>query len=63
MSDEARARSTAREARIWKPFSYSFPFNNNQIADRITIFGLYANAYLNGQKYLKEIKKKNWPIY
>lgn len=58
MSDEARARSTARETRIWKPFSYSFPFNDNQISDRITIFGLYANAYLNGQKYLKEIEEE-----
>jgi len=56
MSDEAFARSTARESRIWKPFAYSFPFNDNQTADRITIFGLYANAYLNGHKYLNEIE-------
>jgi hypothetical protein len=56
MSDEAFARAIARESKIWGPFNYSFPFDSNQTADRITIFGLYANAYLNGHKYLNEIE-------
>jgi hypothetical protein len=56
MSDEAFSRAIARESKIWKPFDYSFPFDANQTADRITIFGLYANAYLNGHKYLNEIE-------
>lgn len=56
MSNEEYARLGAREARIWVPFGYSFPFTDNQIADRITIFGLYANSYLNNQKYLAEIE-------
>lgn len=59
MSNEAFSRSIARESRIWKPFSHSFPFTDNQISDRITIFGLYANAYLNGHKYLKEIEDED----
>jgi hypothetical protein len=58
MSDEAYARSTTREAKIWNPFSYSFPFNADQTADRTIIFGLYANAYLNGHKYLNEIESE-----
>jgi len=56
MSDEARARHTTREARIWKPFSYSFPFTSTETEERIIIFGLYANTYLNGQSYLKQIE-------
>ena len=56
MSNEARARHTTREARIWKPFSYSFPFTSTETEERIVIFGLYANTYLNGQSYLKQIE-------
>ena len=56
MSDEARARHTAREARIWRPFTYSFPFTSTETEERVVIFGLYANAYLNGQSYLKQIE-------
>lgn len=59
MSDEAYARSTAREARIWTPFIYSFPFTDEQTTDRITIFGLYANSYLNGHKYLQELEDED----
>ena len=59
MSDEAYARSTGRETRIWKPFVYSFPFTAEQTSDRITIFGLYANSYLNGHKYLQEIEAED----
>ena len=56
MSDEARARHAAREARIWRPFSCSFPFTSTETEERIVIFGLYANTYLNGQSYLKHIE-------
>jgi len=56
MSDEAIARSSAREAKIWKPFVYSFPFGEAQNTQRLAVFGLYANACLNGHGYLKEIE-------
>jgi hypothetical protein len=59
MSDEAFSRAIARESKIWNPFVYSFPFDSNQTADRITIFGLYANSYLNGHKYLNEIEDED----
>jgi hypothetical protein len=56
MSDSAFARSSAREAKIWKPFIYSFPFGDAQNTERIAVFGLYANAYLNGHAYLQAIE-------
>jgi hypothetical protein len=56
MSQDAYARHQARECKIWHLFNYSYPFNDAETADRITIFGLYANAYLNGHKYLNEIE-------
>jgi hypothetical protein len=59
MSDEAFSRAIARESKIWEPFVYSFPFDSNQTADRITIFSLYANSYLNGHKYLNEIEDED----
>lgn len=59
MSDDAYARSTAREARVWTPFSYSFPFTDEQTSNRIMIFGLYANSYLNGHKYLQELEAED----
>ena len=49
-------RAIAREAKIWKPFGYSFPFTSDQIAERLTIMGLYACSYLNNHKYLREIE-------
>ncbi len=56
MSDEARARNMARELKIWNPFSYSYHFNETESAERIVIFGLYSNSYINGQLYLKQIE-------
>ena len=56
MSDEARARHATREVRIWRPFACSFPFTSTETEERIVIFGLYANAYLNGRSYLKQIE-------
>lgn len=56
MSDEARARHATREVRIWRPFACSFPFTSTETEERVVIFGLYANTYLNGQSYLKQIE-------
>lgn len=58
MSDEAFARAIARESKMWEPFNYSFPFDSNQIADRIIIMGLYASSYLNNHKYLQEVESE-----
>ena len=59
MTTEAYARATAREARIWKPFEYSFPFDTTQTAERVITFGLYANSYLNHQHYLAELETED----
>jgi hypothetical protein len=59
MSTDAYARQTQRESYIWKPFVYSFPFNDNQTQDRSIIFGLYANSYLNSQGYLAELESED----
>ncbi len=56
MSDEARDRSTAREMRIWSPFSYSYRFGEPETTERVVIYGLYSNSYSNGQAYLKQIE-------
>jgi len=56
---EAFSRSTAREATIWEPFLYSFPFDATQTANRTIIYGLYANAYLNQNKYLNEVESED----
>lgn len=59
MTTESYNRAVAREARVWAPFEYSFPFNAAQTAERSILFGLYANAYLNGRKYLEEIESED----
>lgn len=59
MSNAAFSRSLAREVKAWTPFIHSFPFSANQTADRVTIFGLYANSYLNGHAYLNEIEDED----
>lgn len=59
MTTEAYARATARETRIWKPFTYSFPFDTTQTAERIITFGLYANSYLNHESYLTELETED----
>ena len=56
MSGNAYSRAVARETKIWKPFGYSFPFTDDQAADRIIIMGLYASSYLNNHKYLQEVE-------
>lgn len=59
MSTEAYSRSTAREAKVWTPFVYSFPFDTAQTTERTTIFGLYSSAYLNRNKYLLEFETED----
>lgn len=56
---EAFGRSTVRESTIWKTFIYSFPFDATQAANRDIIYGLYANAYLNQNKYLNEVESED----
>ena len=58
MSGNAYSRAVARETKIWKPFGYSFPFTDDQAADRIIIMGLYASSYLNNHKYLQEVESE-----
>lgn len=48
-------RSIARETKIWTPFSHQMAFNAVQEASRVIIFGLYATAFTNNNKYLQEI--------
>jgi hypothetical protein len=56
MSNEAYNRSISRESKVWVPFSLTFPFSSDQTGDRVIIFGLYANSYLNNHKYLIEVE-------
>lgn len=59
MSTDAYSRAAAREARIWRPFEYSFPFDATQTAERTVLFGLYAGAYLNHERYLTEMEAED----
>lgn len=56
MPESAFARRSAREAKIWKPFTYSFPSGEAQRMERMAFFGLYAEAYLNGHACLEEME-------
>ena len=56
MSLDAYNRNTQRESLTWRPFAFSFPFNSNQTTDRIIIYGLYSNSYLNQQQYLVAVE-------
>ena len=56
MSNDAYQRSSARESKVWKPFSYSFPFSAEQITDRVIIYGLYSDSHLNQHGYLIEVE-------
>lgn len=49
-------RAIAREATIWNPFEFNGGFNATHTTERVTLFGIYANAYLNGHTYLREIE-------
>lgn len=56
MSNDAYQRSNARESRVWKPFSFSFPFSAEQTTDRVIIYGLYSDSHLNQHGYLIEVE-------
>jgi hypothetical protein len=56
MSIDAFNRETIRELILWSPFLYSFPFDEDQTADRIVIYGLYSSVYVDGQQYLTEVE-------
>lgn len=59
MTTESYLRANAREAKIYKPFVYSFPFDADQTIERNIIFGLYANSHLNQNKYMLEIETED----
>ena len=54
MSAEAYARSISRESQTWNPFVYAIAYTDDQNTERIIVFGLYADAYLNRHGYLVE---------
>jgi hypothetical protein len=56
MSNDAYQRSSARESRVWKPFTFSFPFSADQTADRVIIYGLYSDSHHNQHGYLIEVE-------
>ena len=56
MSNDAYSRATAREAKFWTPFLYSFPFTAEQTAERVIVYGLYSTAYNNQHVYLMNIE-------
>jgi len=53
MSEEIYNRATIRELAIWPSFLYGMPGNESMKA---IVFGLYANTYLLGHNYLKDIE-------
>lgn len=59
MTDVIYERAGAREAAIWGAFSYNGPFGTVHAAERVTLFGLYANTYLHGHNYLNEIETED----
>ena len=56
MSSGTYDRATAREAKFWTPFAYSFPFTTDQVTERGIIYGLYSSSSVNQNKYLQEIE-------
>ena len=56
MSSDAFLRAQVRENKVWKPYTYGFPYNAAQVIERTILFGLYANYYLNNQIYLDDIE-------
>lgn len=53
MSEENYNRATIRELTIWPSFLYGMPGNESM---KTIVFGLYANSYLLGHNYLKDIE-------
>ena len=56
MSIEAYERAITRESKIWPSFLYSGPFTTVQGAERLVLFGFYANTYLNHKNYLYDVE-------
>lgn len=56
MSDDAYARAARRESTIWPAFIYPMLYAQEQVADRVMIYGLFANAYYNQQAYIADIE-------
>jgi hypothetical protein len=44
-----------REQSIWEPFSTSFRFSDEQVQERVVLFGLFSGTYLNNMAYLEFI--------
>lgn len=59
MTDIIYEREAVREAIIWPSFQYNGPFNATQEVERAICVGLYANTYLYGHDYLKEIEAED----
>jgi len=59
MTDIIYERGMAREATVWNAFSWNGPFRALHEEERTVLFGLYANTYLHGQTYLKEIETED----
>jgi hypothetical protein len=56
MSIEAYDRFTSRASKIWTSFLYPLPFSSAQDAERLILFGFYANTYVNHKNYLYDIE-------
>ena len=56
MSIEAYDRFTSRASKIWASFLYPLPFSSAQDAERLILFGFYANTYVNHKNYLYDIE-------
>jgi len=59
MTDIIYERGAVREAIIWPSFQHNGPFNATQEVERAICVGLYANTYLYGHDYLKEIETED----
>jgi len=59
MTDIIYERGAVRENTIWPSFLYNGPFGTIAAEERTILFGLYANTYLYGHNYLKEIEAED----
>ena len=59
MSSDAYQRAINREAKIWTPFSHSFPYSSEQADERVIVFGLYSSIYNNGYNYLIAVESQD----
>ena len=59
MTDVIYDRAAVRESSIWNAFQYNGPFGPIHTEERTILFGLYANTYLHGRNYLREIEAED----